>query len=137
MHSYECDTCKLFKKHMKNIDVLIRYTQKQKALDKEIEKQKDIFWNKFLAHRAVLLDYGYIKDDYPTVEGVTISQLRSENELFLARIIFSGVLETLSPAELASVVCAITTEDMRADLYSQLPFSTTVRKTLNKIKIYI
>ena len=39
MHSYECDTCKLFKKHMKSIDVLMRYMQKQKALDKEIEKR--------------------------------------------------------------------------------------------------
>lgn len=134
MHSYECDTCKFFKKHMKIIDVLNRYKAKEVALDKEIEKQKDIFWNKFLSHRAVLLDYGYIKDDYPTEQGITISQLRSENELFLAKIIFSGVLEGLTPAELASVVCAITTEDMRADLYSQLPLSPNVRKRLNKIK---
>ena len=134
MHSYQCDTCKLFKKHMKTIDVLTRYLSKQKQLDNEIEKQKDIFWNKFLAHRAVLADYGYIQNDYPTEQGVIISQLRSENELFLARIIFSGVLEDLTPAELASVICAITTEDMRADLYSYLPFSTKVRKTLNKIK---
>ena len=134
MHSYECDNCKLFKKHMKIIDVLARYYSKEKALEKEIEKQKDIFWNKFLSHRAVLIDYGYIKDDYPTEQGVTISQLRSENELFLARIIFSGVLDGLTPAELASVVCAITTEDMRADLYSQLPLSPNVRKRLNKIK---
>lgn len=134
MHAYECDQCKLYKKHMKSIDVLTRYISKQKALDKEIEKQKDIFWNKFIAHRAVLLDYGYIKDDYPTEHGVTISQIRSENELFLARVIFSGVLENLTPAELASVICALTTEDMRADLYSQLPLSTIVRKTLNKIK---
>ena len=134
MHSYECDTCRLFKKHMKVIDVLERYNAKEKTLFKEIEKQKDIFWNKFLSHRAVLIDYGYIKDDYPTEQGVTISQLRSENELFLARIIFSGVLEGLTPAELASVVCAITTEDMRADLYSQLPLSPNVRKKLNKIK---
>lgn len=134
MHSYECDTCKLFKKHMKVIDVLERYKAKEKALNKEIEKQKDIFWNKFLSHRAVLIDFGYIKDDYPTEQGVTISQLRSENELFLARIIFSGVLEGLTPAELAGVVCAITTEDMRADLYSQLPLSPNVRKKLNKIK---
>ena len=134
MHSYECDTCKLFKKHMKSIEVLTRYQAKQKALDREIEKQKDIFWNKFLSHRAVLMDYGYIKDDYPTERGITISQIRSENELFLAEVIFSGVLEQLTPAELASVICAITTEDMRADLFSQLPLSTTVRKTLNKIK---
>ena len=134
MHSYQCDTCKLFKKHMKNIDLLERYLTKEKALDKEIEKQKDIFWNKFLSHRAVLTEYGYLKDDYPTEKGVTISQIRSENELFLAQIIFSGVLEGLTPAELASVVCAITTEDMRADLYSQLPLSPNVRKKLNKIK---
>ena len=134
MHSYECDTCKLFKKHMKILDVLARYSAKEKALEKEIEKQKDIFWNKFLSHRAVLMDYGYIKDDYPTEKGITISQIRSENELFLAQVIFSGVLDGLTPAELASVICAITTEDLRADLYSQLPLSTNVRKRLNKIK---
>ena len=134
MHSYECDTCKLFKKHMKTIDILQRYNSKQKALEKEIEKQRDLFWNKFLSHRAVLMDYGYLKDDYPTERGVTISQIRSENELFLAQVIFSGVLEGLTPAELASVVCALTTEDMRADLYSQLPLSPNVRKRLNKIK---
>lgn len=134
MHSYECDTCKLFKKHMKILDVLARYSAKEKALEKEIEKQKDIFWNKFLSHRAVLMDYGYIKDDYPTERGITISQIRSENELFLAQVIFSGVLDGLTPAELASVICAITTEDLRADLYSQLPLSPNVRKRLNKIK---
>ena len=134
MHSYECDTCKLFKKHMKILDVLERYIAKEKALEKEIEKQKDIFWNKFLSHRAVLMDYGYIKDDYPTERGITISQIRSENELFLAQVIFSGVLDGLTPAELASVICAITTEEMRADLYSQLPLSPNVRKRLNKIK---
>ena len=134
MHSYECDTCKLFKKHMKILDVLARYSAKEKALEKEIEKQKDIFWNKFLSHRAVLMDYGYIKDDYPTERGITISQIRSENELFLAQVIFSGVLDGLTHAELASVICAITTEDMRADLYSQLPLSPNVRKRLNKIK---
>ena len=134
MHSYECDTCKLFKKHMKILDVLARYSAKEKALEKEIEKQKDIFWNKFLSHRAVLMDYGYIKDDYPTERGITISQIRSENDLVLAQVIFSGVLDGLTPAELASVICAITTEDMRADLYSQLPLSPNVRKRLNKIK---
>ena len=134
MHGYECDTCKLFKKHMKSIELLNRYEGKQRQLSKEIEKQKDIFWNRFLSHRAVLQEYGYLKDDYPNEQGVIISQLRSENELFLALIVFSGVLESLTPAELASVICAITTEDMRADLFSQLPFSPTVRKTLNKIK---
>ena len=133
MHSYKCDNCKLYKKHSKNIEVLDRFNIRLNKLDKEIEKQKDIFWNMFLAHRSVLIDYGYLKDDYPTDYGKTTSQIRSENELFLAEIIFSKVLEDLTPAQLAAIVCAITTEDLRIDI-PYLPISEPVRKTLNNIK---
>lgn len=134
MHSYACDNCKLFKKHMKEIEVLERYTIKQKKLIKEIEHAKDFFWNNFLAHRQVLTDFGYLKDDYPTEKGVMTAQIRAENELFLAEIILSNVLENLTPSELASVVCAITTEDLRAELYPQIPISQNVRKAFNFIK---
>ena len=134
MHSYNCDTCKLYKKHMKSIDLLKRYEKIGKHLEREIANQRDIFWNKFVSHRNVLEAYGYLKDDYPTERGKTGSQIRSENELFLAEIMFSGVLDGLTPAELASVICSVTTEDVRNDMYSQLPISKNVRKTLNKIK---
>lgn len=133
MHSFECDNCKLYKKHAKTIEVLERFNIRLKRLDKEIEKQKDIFWNKFLAHRNALIDYGYIKDDYPTEKGKTTSQVRSENELFIAEIIFSNIFENLTPAQLAAVICAITTEDLRIDI-PHLPISEPVRKTLNLIK---
>jgi len=133
MHGFKCDNCKLYKKHSKNVEVLERFNIRLNKLDKEIERQKDIFWNKFLAHRSVLNDYGYLKDDYPTQFGITTSQIRSENELFIAEIIFSGVLEELTPAQLASVVCAITTEDIRIDI-PYLPISEPVRKTLNQIR---
>lgn len=134
LHSYPCDTCKLFKKHMKEIEVLERYKIKQNKLKKDIENAKDIFWNKFLSHRSVLNQFGYLKDDYPTPPGVMTSQIRGENELFLAEIIRSHVLENLTPAELAAVVCAVTTEDLRADIYCQTPLSLAVRRTLNLIK---
>lgn len=133
MHCFACDTCKLYKKHAKNIEVIERINIKQKKLQKEIERQRDIFWNNFLAHRSVLLEFGYLKDDYPTDKGVTTSQIRSENELFIAEIIFSHVLENLSPSQLAAVVCAITTEDLRIDI-PYLPISEPVRKTLNLIR---
>lgn len=134
MHSYACDTCKLFKKHSKEVEVLERYQGKQRKLVKQIEMEKDIFWNKFLAHRQVLKDFGYLNNDYPTAKGVMTSQIRSENELFVTEIILSHVLDNLTPAELASVICAITTEDLRADIYPQIPISPAVRKTLNLIK---
>ncbi len=134
MQSYQCDTCKVYKKHIKALELLRRYQLKEMQLTKEIDLQRDIFWNKFISHKKVLEQFGYISNDFPTDKGKTVSQIRSENELFLAEIIFSDVLNDLTPAELASVICAITTEDMRADMYSELPLCQKVRKTLNKIK---
>ncbi len=133
MHSYACDNCKLYKKHTKSIEMIVRTQSKLKKLEKEIDRQRDIFWNKFLAHRSVLYEFGYLKDDYPTSEGIMTAQIRSENELFLAEIIKSQFLEELTSAELAAVICAITTEDLRAEI-PYLPFSPNVRKTLNKIR---
>ena len=133
LQTFACDTCKLYKKHSKNLEVLKRIDSKKKKLLKEIEKQKDIYWNKFIAHRAVLKEYGYIQNDYPTEKGKTTSQIRSENELYLAEIIFSGVLENLTPSQLAGVICALTTEELRTEI-PYIPFSEPVRKTLNQIR---
>lgn len=133
LQQFACDICKLYKKHSKNLEVLKRIDSKKKKLLKEIEKQKDIYWNKFIAHRAVLKEYGYIQNDYPTEKGKTTSQIRSENELYLAEIIFSGVLENLTPSQLAGVICALTTEELRIEI-PYIPFSEPVRKTLNQIR---
>ena len=133
MHTFQCDTCKLYKKHVKNLEVIERIKARKHKLNKEIERQRDIFWNKFISHRNILIDYGYLKDDYPTENGVMTAQIRSENELFIAEIINSHLLENLTPAQLAGVICAITTEDLRIDI-PYIPFSEPIRKTLNKIR---
>lgn len=133
LQKFACDTCKHYKKHSKNLEVIKRIDAKKKKLEKEIEKQKDIYWNKFLSHRAILGDYGYLLNDYPTEKGKTTSQIRSENELYLAEIIFSGILENLTPSQLAGVICAVTTEDIRMEIL-YIPFSEPVRKTLNQIR---
>lgn len=134
MQESPCNSCKLYKKHAKGIDVLERFEAKLRKLDRDIEIQKDVFWNNFLNHRGALIELGYLKDDYPTERGMTVSQIRAENELYYAEVIFSNVLEGLSPAELSAVICSITTEDMRMDNYASLPLSPKVRKTLNLIR---
>ena len=134
MHECHCDSCKLYKKHAKDLEILERYKEKQRKLEKDIEIQKDVFWNNFLNHRGALIELGYLKDDYPTDKGMTVSQIRAENELYYAEVIFSNVLEGLSPAELSAVICSITTEDMRVDNYAAIPLSPKVRKTLNLIR---
>lgn len=133
LHAFPCDCCNQYKKHAKNLEVLARIDARQAKLKREIERQRDIYWNKFLAHRSVLTEFGYLSADFPTSTGITTSQIRSENELYIAEIIFSNVLEGLTPSQLAAVVCAITTEDLRIDI-PYLPFSQPVRKTLNLIR---
>ena len=134
MHNYRCDTSKLYKKHSKNVEVIARIYARQHKLEKEMERQRDIFWNKFLSHRSVLIDFGYLKEDYPTDWGKTTSQIRSENELYLSQIIFSDALQNLTPAQLAAVVSAVTTEEQRTDMMYGLPLSEPVRKSLNLIR---
>ena len=134
MISVPCGNCALYKKHAKNIELIDKFKKKIKELDKEIEKEKDIYWNNFLSHKAVLEKTGYLADNYPTQKGKTTAGVRAENELFLSEIFLSGLLDNLNEAQLASVICAITTEDLRADLYNQTPVEKEVRKTLNKIK---
>ena len=134
VHSYQCETCKLYRKHIKETELLDRFQKRAMKLEKTIEYEKDIYWRIFLNHVGVLNKMGYIENNYPNEKGMTTAAIRAENELFLSEIIFSGILDTLKPDELASVICAITTEDLRADVYPEIPISKGTRKALNRIK---
>ena len=134
MQKYNCEICRGYKKHIKNLEIINRYEKRYKDLCKNIEHQKDIYWNKFLAHKEILEKFGYLKDETPLEKGVVCSMIRAENELFLSEIIFKGILDELQPYELASVVCALVTEDLRSDVYPNQPVSKNTRKALNKIK---
>lgn len=133
--SYGCNNCKVYKKHRKDLELIQRYEKKVSQLKKEIDFQKDIYWQKFLAHKKILELTGNLKDDYPTETGKITMCLRCENELYVSEIIRSGVLNDLSPVELASVVCAITSEEIRnKEGLVVNPPCANVRKVLNKIK---
>ena len=132
---YGCNNCKIYKKHKKELELLARYEKKARALKKEIEFQKDIYWQKFLAHKNILEQTGNLADNFPTERGRVTMALRTENELYLGEIILSGLLDNLEPYELASVICALACEEMRTkDECVTNPPSQNVRKVLNKIK---
>lgn len=132
---YNCEACKCFKKHKKSLEILERLNKRKKALSKEIEYQKDIYWQKFLNHYKVLNDLGYLENDYPTQKGALLGVLRTENELYLSEIILSHILDDLTSYELAGVICSILTEDVRSNVsISQIPISQKLRITLNKVK---
>lgn len=135
IEEYGCNACKLYKKHRKCLELTQRYEKELKNLDKEIEFQKDIYWQKFLSHKAILERTNNLSDNYPTDRGKITMALRCENELYLSEVILSGLLDNLNVVELASVVCALVSEDIRKnDEAISKPCSKQVRKTLNQIK---
>lgn len=134
MKSYHCDICRTYKKHMKDIDVLQRYEKKAEQLTKNIATEKDIYWNKFKNHRAVLSKLGYLENDFPTEKGLLCSTIRAENELYIAEMLLSGILDDLTPAQLSAVVCSVITEDLRGDVFPSQPLSHPTRKALNQLK---
>ncbi|MCD8023943.1 MAG: DEAD/DEAH box helicase [Candidatus Gastranaerophilales bacterium] len=135
VHSFGCNDCKAYKKHKKELELIKRYEKKARQLKKEIDFQKDIYWQKFLAHKKILEIFGNLKDDYPTEFGKITMALRCENELYISEIVRSGVLNNLNPECLASVVCALSCEEMRGrDNVVTIPPLETSRKVLSKIK---
>ena len=132
---YPCNFCKLYKKHKKCIELSQRYEREIKKLDKEIEFQKDVYWQKFLSHKTILELTDNLNDNYPTENGKITMALRCENELYISQVILSGLLDNLSVVELASVVCALVSEEVRnLDDGISIPCAKAVRKTLNQIK---
>ena len=134
LEKYRCELCKGYKKHVRNLEIINRFEKKLKDINKNVANQKDIYWNKFLAHKNILEKMGYLENGYPTDAGITCSMIRAENELYISEIILKGVLEGLEPYELASVICALVTEDLRSDVYPNQPISKNTRKALNRIK---
>ncbi len=135
IENYGCNVCKIYKKHKRCLELTERFNKELRKLDREIEFQKDVYWQKFLAHKAILESTENLVDDYPTERGKITMALRCENELYLSEIILSGLLDNLDVVELASVICAIISEDNRNnnDEMSK-PCCKVVRKTLNQIK---
>lgn len=133
--SFGCNNCRVYKKHRKDLELVQRFEKKVNQLKKEIDFQKDVYWQKFLAHKKILELTGNLKDDYPTDSGKITMGLRCENELYISEILKSGLLNNLNPVELASVVCAITSEEIRnKEGVVANPPSGNVRKVLSKIK---
>ena len=134
MKSYHCDICRNYKKHMKDLDLLARFEKKAESITKNIAKEKDIYWNKFLNHKAVLGEMGYLERDFPNEKGLLCSYIRAENELFVSEILLSGILDDLTPSQLSAVICAVITEDLRGDIFVPQPLSKETRKALNQLK---
>lgn len=133
LEKFKCHRCVLYKKHIKSQDALQHMYRRLTGINKTIEFEQDVYWNNFLNIVKVLTDFGYLKGNYPTELGITASYFRCENELYIVEVINSGLLDDLTPAELAAVVCAIISEEPRNGTFIKMYPSKSARIAINEI----
>jgi ATP-dependent RNA helicase HelY len=76
---------------------------------------QDSYWDQFLRVARVLEHFGYLKAGVLSPEGRLIAALRHDNELLVARVLFSGILDGLEAAELAAILSCLSEEPREAE----------------------
>jgi ATP-dependent RNA helicase HelY len=93
--------------------LLKRSTRIRQALEGRGRSLRDLeqsYWEQFLRVVEVLRHFGYILDSTLSPEGHLVASLRHDNELTVARVAFSGLLEGLQPAEAAALLSCLVEE---------------------------
>ena len=128
----KCEVCRKYQKHIKDLEILPRFTKKYNKINETIEYEKDIYWRQFLNLMKVAEVTGHLEGNYPTKKGLMTATARTENEIFFIELIETGILNDLSASELAAILCAVVTEDVRLETYQQFRISKKIRKTLHE-----
>lgn len=128
----KCYFCKTYRKHLKSLDLLPRFEKKYLRIKDVIEYEKDIYWRQFLNLMKIAELTGHLENDYPTDKGMMTAAARTENEIFFIELIEQGILKGLNYAELAAVMCAVSTEDSRTSFYQKFRISKPARKALHE-----
>jgi superfamily II RNA helicase len=135
IHSMPCYTCKEYRLHIQQGEKLQRFQKKLKQLNHQYDEEKDLYWRQFMSHYLLLKEVGFLdENNFPTEPGKLTAQIRAENEFYLAQVILNGLLENLTPSQLAGVVCALVNDSTRDNQYSRLRFSKEGRTVTYQIQ---
>jgi superfamily II RNA helicase len=76
---------------------------------------RDSYWDEFLRITRILQHFDYLRAGELSSEGRLVATLRHDNELLVARVLFSGILDRLTPAELAAVLSCLSEQSREGD----------------------
>ena len=119
---------------------LKKHRRRMEELELEIRERQNLIhhranrhWDTFLALLEILQYFGCLNELKSTEIGKTVGALRGDNELWLGLVLMSGHLDELSPAQLAAVLQAVSTEVNRPDLWSGFSASPQALEALRDL----
>lgn len=114
-YAMPCHGCPVQKPCSKQTERVKQLEKRIKEFDRRIAKETTKYWRTFEALSNVLRIKGHLDANKPTALGRMTTGIRGTNELFLSEVAVSGVLERLTPSELAAVLTALVTEEGRVN----------------------
>jgi len=75
-----------------------------------LDHLRNTYWEQFLRVLNILKRFGYLRDRTLSREGLLIGGLRHDNELLVARVVFSGALDGFKPNELMGLLSCLVEE---------------------------
>lgn len=86
----------------------VRLALEHKA--RQLAHLQNSYWDEFLRLTQILEHFDYLRAGQLSSEGRLVATLRHDNELLVARVLFSGVLDRLTPPELAGLLSCLSEE---------------------------
>jgi superfamily II RNA helicase len=82
---------------------------------RQLTSLQDSYWDEFLRITQILEYFAYLAAGELSSEGRLVATLRHDNELLVARVLFSGALDHLTPAELAALLSCLSEESREGE----------------------
>jgi ATP-dependent RNA helicase HelY len=82
-----------------------------------LEHLRNSYWEQFLRVGEVLRHFEYLKEGLLTPEGLFVAGLRHDNELLVARVVFSGLLDGLKAHEAVAILSCLVEEPREREAY--------------------
>ncbi len=105
-----CHRCKERHRLEKALKRERRLTEVIRNQTRTLEHLRNTYWEQFLRVLEVLRRSGYLRDRSLTQEGLLSGDLRHDNELLVARVVFSGALDGFKPYEMMAILSCLVEE---------------------------
>ncbi|MFQ5658183.1 MAG: hypothetical protein ACE5G5_11620, partial [Candidatus Methylomirabilales bacterium] len=105
-----CHRCPERRRLEKSLKRERRFTEAIRNKTQLLDHLKNTYWEQFLRVMDVMKDFDYLRDGGLSQEGLLIAALRHDNELLVARVVFSGVLSGLKSHEMVAILSCMVEE---------------------------
>jgi ATP-dependent RNA helicase HelY len=118
LRQHECHSCNDRETHARFAERAARLNRESAGLRERVENRTHVIAKTFDRICDVLTHLGYIEGEKPLEQGKILAKIYAESDLLLTETIRNGILDSLSPPELVSVISSVIYESRGSENYS-------------------